>query len=309
LDGGGRSANGARLARHAKPLAVCFPNLLSCVGLPPLVARLRAGTRTGAQSCHNSFSRPAGTLDRLAAFLACGAAFGQGSVSSPISFFLLVFFLKGTRHLLVVALSCAAGLCAPAYAQSITPEDLRKLLARSEPLILVDAARLPVDWAAPRGSNTKIILFDANLAGRAARAIAERHHHSGQFDVLWLSGTVPEWVEQRLPVVGAALPPESPLPISAADLDAIVRQGVPVTLLDIRAPERFKRAHVPGSKWSMPHDAENVTKSFPANQWLIIIDAGEGTSRLIAEQLKQRGRDWVAYVAGGFPAWAAVAQR
>jgi rhodanese-related sulfurtransferase len=89
----------------------------------------------------------------------------------------------------------------------------------------------------------------------------------------------------------------------------IVRQGVPVTLLDIRAPERFKRAHVPGSKWSMPHDAENVTKSFPANQWLIIIDAGEGTSRLIAEQLKQRGRDWVAYVAGGFPAWAAVAQR
>lgn len=202
------------------------------------------------------------------------------------------------------ALVIAAGASAPAVAQSLSPADLQKLIARGDPLVLLDASRLPDRWSVPRGSNTKIILFDPGLGDRAARPIAERAHKAGQQDVFWLTESAPHWIEQRLPLMGLVQAPEAPLSIAAKDLEAILRDGLPVVLLDIRSPERFKQSQVPGSKWSMPHEVEAIEKSLERDRWLILIDSGEGTSRLVAERLHRSGRVWVAYVEGGFPAWS-----
>ena len=207
-------------------------------------------------------------------------------------------------RVILMALLSAAGACAPAAAQSISPADLQKLIARGDALVVLDASRLPDRWSAPRGANTKIILIDSSLGQRAARPIAEREHKAGQFDVLWLTGSAPQWIDQRLPLMGLVRPPEGPLAIAASDLEAILRDELVVALLDIRSPERFKHSQVPGSKWSMPHEVEAIETSLGRDRWLILIDSGEGTSRLVAEQLHRSGRTWVAYVEGGFPAWA-----
>jgi rhodanese-related sulfurtransferase len=124
--------------------------------------------------------------------------------------------------------------------------------------------------------------------------------------VLWLTGSAPQWIDQRIPLMGLVRAPEMPLAIGASDLDAIMRDELVVALLDIRSPERFKQSQVPGSKWVMPHEVETIETSLGRDRWLILIDSGEGTSRLIAEQLHRSGRTWVAYVEGGFPAWAAT---
>ena len=62
-------------------------------------------------------------------------------------------------RVILMALLSAAGACAPAAAQSISPADLQKLIARGDALVVLDASRLPDRWSAPRGANTKIILI------------------------------------------------------------------------------------------------------------------------------------------------------
>ncbi len=95
-------------------------------------------------------------------------------------------------RVILMALLSAAGACAPAAAQSISPADLQKLIARGDALVVLDASRLPDRWSAPRGSNTKI-----DSGEGTSRLIAEQLHRNGRTWVAYVEGGFPAWATRK----------------------------------------------------------------------------------------------------------------
>jgi rhodanese-related sulfurtransferase len=202
---------------------------------------------------------------------------------------------------------CAVGTWSDANAQAAMSVDAAAR-ARSEgaPPLFLDASRLPPAWEKRSTDGAGIVLFDPTLRNRQARALAERERGAGRVSVHWLTGSAPQWRQAQLPLP-AELVPVGPVPISPADLAGVLRDQIPVALIDVRSKQQFDRGHVQGSTSLLPHELLGATANLPRDRWLVFIDHNGAAVPHLAGQLRAGGFFWVAYLEGGYAAWSDLA--
>jgi rhodanese-related sulfurtransferase len=103
----------------------------------------------------------------------------------------------------------------------------------------------------------------------------------------------------------AALQPSKPhLPqppaLSAADLKRTLDAGT-CTVFDLGPSMRFRKAHVPGSRWSIRPRLAAAAKS--ANEPIVLVADDADIARLAATDLIEAGLKDVRLLAGGLAAW------
>lgn len=95
--------------------------------------------------------------------------------------------------------------------------------------------------------------------------------------------------------------------LSPQELNAFLRQGEPVTLLDARRPEAWARAdrQLPGAMRLEPDRVADVLGGIPQRRAIVVYCScpDEATSAKVAENLRQRNFSNVFALAGGFDGW------
>jgi rhodanese-related sulfurtransferase len=95
--------------------------------------------------------------------------------------------------------------------------------------------------------------------------------------------------------------------LSPQELNAFLRQGEPVTLLDARQPEAWAQAdrQLPGALRLEPERVADVLGGIPQRQAIVVYCScpEEGTSAKVAENLRQRNFSNVFVLYGGFHGW------
>src|SRR3984957_14307353 len=186
------------------------------------------------------------------------------------------------------------------------------------PLLAVSApySRLELDILSlvPRKS-TRILLVDGNdgVAARAARRIA----HLGYGDVCSLTGGVAAWSMAGFPLFPSSNVPskgfaeiveiESHTPhVTAAELDAMRRDGVKHVVLDSRTVDEFNRFHVPGAQTCPGAElVHRFADMVPDDDTLVVVScAGRTRSIIGAQSLINAGvPNKVVSLQGGTQGW------
>jgi len=96
--------------------------------------------------------------------------------------------------------------------------------------------------------------------------------------------------------------------LSPQELNAFLRQGEPVTLLDARRSEAWAQAdrQLPGALRLEPERVADVLGGIPQRQAIVVYCScpNEATSAKVAENLRQRNFSNVFVLYGGFNGWA-----
>jgi rhodanese-related sulfurtransferase len=88
--------------------------------------------------------------------------------------------------------------------------------------------------------------------------------------------------------------------ISAADLKRALDAGG-CAVLDLRPSMRFRKGHIPGSRWTIrPHIAATASE---AKETIVLVADQADVARLAAMDLIDAGRTGVCLLAGGFASW------
>ncbi len=93
--------------------------------------------------------------------------------------------------------------------------------------------------------------------------------------------------------------------ISADDLSAKLKAGEKVVVLDVREPEEFAQARIPGAI-NLPRgllEMEVGAHAFEPDSFIVCNCGGGGRSALAARTLLEMGYTNVASLAGGMKAW------
>jgi rhodanese-related sulfurtransferase len=143
--------------------------------------------------------------------------------------------------------------------------------------------------------------------GHAARAVkraeAERAARQGPLPV------APSAANLR---VGSPLdvPPEidvGELSVPAAQVLDALRQGLPLTFVDVRNLTEHRRARPPGALHMPDERAVSDLAEIPAGHRAIVVgDKGGAHARRVGAFLRYRGLDDTGVLEGGFPAWQAA---
>jgi rhodanese-related sulfurtransferase len=95
--------------------------------------------------------------------------------------------------------------------------------------------------------------------------------------------------------------------LSPQELNAFLRQGEPVTLLDARRQEAWEQAdlQLPGALRLEPDRVADVLGRIPQRKAIVVYCScpGEATSAQVAENLRQRNFSNVFALRGGFDGW------
>ena len=149
-------------------------------------------------------------------------------------------------------------------------------------------------WIAVR--NARIVLIDEE--GVRAPVTATWLKQMGH-DVFVLRGGI------SAPVRGGAAAP-APIalpklePIAVDALAAMIASGE-ATVVDLRPSMAFRKAHIPGSDWSIrPRLADLQVRGRP-----VLVADDEGIARIAAHDLTRAGFASIGSLAGGFAAWQA----
>jgi molybdopterin-guanine dinucleotide biosynthesis protein A/rhodanese-related sulfurtransferase len=139
---------------------------------------------------------------------------------------------------------------------------------------------------------------------RAAFAGGERaiHRAAAQLDVAYHHGLEPADVrdaDEPHDLAGSVLAVEVP-EVDVAQLAGLREAGEPI--LDVRQPEEYDEAHVPGAQLVPLPELPDRVAEIPAGRTVYVICKSGGRSRKAAEHLRGIGVDAVN-VAGGTLAW------
>ncbi len=94
--------------------------------------------------------------------------------------------------------------------------------------------------------------------------------------------------------------------IPEIDVDELAtRLADGATLIDVREPDEYEEAHVPGAQLLPLSDLQDHVDDVPADRPILLICKSGGRSMRAAEFLSTQGRD-VTNVAGGTMAWMAA---
>ena len=93
--------------------------------------------------------------------------------------------------------------------------------------------------------------------------------------------------------------------VSAAELAAMIASGS-ATVVDLRASMDYRKAHIPGSLWSIRPQLHDVAKRLRGR--VVLVANEPGMAQLAAYDLARAGISEIALLAGGFAAWQALGQ-
>jgi rhodanese-related sulfurtransferase len=124
-----------------------------------------------------------------------------------------------------------------------------------------------------------------------------------------LAGSVTQLVGQA-PITEATLNEPHPVTpeISTAELQRLLAQGK-VPVLDVRSPEEYAIAHIPGSRNYYEKEVEQITATYPDHaQPLILYCNGPycGKSKRLSQELVKQGYTAVRRYQLGLPVWRAL---
>lgn len=90
--------------------------------------------------------------------------------------------------------------------------------------------------------------------------------------------------------------------IPAHDVAAQLTRGEPLTIIDVRTPEEYAEAHVPGSQLIPLNELPASLSALPRDRTLYFICRSGSRSDYACQWLAQQGFD-VVNVAGGMLSW------
>ena len=99
------------------------------------------------------------------------------------------------------------------------------------------------------------------------------------------------------------MPVRSLTPREVADL--LLKSDATLTLLDVREPWEYERAHLPGSLHIPMDDLRDRLDELDPEQTYVIVCHHGNRSQVVAAFLQARGFNQVINLAGGIDAWAA----
>jgi rhodanese-related sulfurtransferase len=155
-------------------------------------------------------------------------------------------------------------------------------------------------WVGVR--NARVVLLDSE--GVRAPVVASWLRQLG-FEACVLEGGIRADVSAP-----AAVRPQLPsLPrVSAADLKRTIDERA-VEVLDLGASMRFRKAHIPGSRWSIrPRvvEAARMPRGASVTHAAVLVAEDEDLARVAAIDLMEAGMKDVKLLDGGFTAWTAA---
>jgi len=93
--------------------------------------------------------------------------------------------------------------------------------------------------------------------------------------------------------------------VTAQELKALLDRGEKIVLIDVRTPEEYNEAHIPGSVL-MPLDTlENVKKLPEGGRHIIYCRSGKRSLKAV-EILSAKGFNHLSDLEGGINAWTAI---
>lgn len=150
-------------------------------------------------------------------------------------------------------------------------------------------------WVGVR--NARVVLIDSE--GVRAPVVATWLKQLG-CDVSVLEGGVASGLEAARPAAPALA---TPRPMSAADLKAAMDAGT-ATVLDLGPSMDFRKAHVPGSRWSIRTRVAGDARG--AGGTIVLVTDDPGVAAIAAMELAEAGIAAVAWLQGGLAAWKAA---
>lgn len=133
-------------------------------------------------------------------------------------------------------------------------------------------------------------------AARAAISLGYRN-------VLEYNEGMPAWGKARLPVAGTPLPPVDVPAVSAENLQGRLKSKSPPYLLDLRDPEEFAAAHLPGAVNVPLDDLEKRLATLPKSGPIVLADHTGSQSPIGGRLLHHLGVVNLERLDGGILAW------
>lgn len=96
------------------------------------------------------------------------------------------------------------------------------------------------------------------------------------------------------------------LPQEISVAQAAAKRQAGAFILDVRQPEEWTDAHIPGSTLIPLGELENRMNELPQNQEIVVVCRSGNRSALGRDILKQAGFNQVTSMAGGLNEWKAV---
>jgi len=122
-----------------------------------------------------------------------------------------------------------------------------------------------------------------------------------------IKGGLAAWQSAGLPVDGH---PQAPFNCEAVTPDALrlaLRDGVEITLIDLRATQEFEAAHIAAAQHSMPDKFPGTLKSLKKSNRVIVYDHNGQLGQHLATELSRQKFPFCGYLAGGYQAWSSPA--
>lgn len=219
----------------------------------------------------------------------------------------------------VIILQSAFGI---AIAQtSITPAEVRQKQEAKMPFILVDvrtsqlfnvkhiegAINIPAfvihKRKLPKGES--IILYDGGIGSHEARDSAGRLISAGYKSIFILEGGIAKWEALGLPLAVPTGVLDTMLveSITVSELIQAMKDGLPMTLVDLRRPEHFRIETITGSQNIDSGTLLDVSNAWRKDSLIILFDSSDDEAMKQAEKLRRAGFKMVRFLFGGYPEW------
>lgn len=189
--------------------------------------------------------------------------------------------------------------------------------AQGHPLFAVNIpfSRLEIDFPrlVPRAATRVVLLSESSLAPTAKQRISALGYHA----VHVLDGGIEAWTDAGQPLFASANVPSKAFAeyveqtyhtphIEAFKLDALIKSGADVVILDSRTTEEFERFHVPGAISAPGPDVIHSFSDFVKSSETFVVVSCAGRTRGIigAQALINAGvPNKVAALSGGTQGW------
>jgi rhodanese-related sulfurtransferase len=155
----------------------------------------------------------------------------------------------------------------------------------------------------PKGDT--LVLYDSGIGSTEARNAAEKMSAVGYGKVFLLEGGFALWEAAGLPVDAplGALDTKLVEAITVVEFNQALRDGIAMTLVDLRESAMFKAGSIPGARSAPPAAIPKASTGWRKDALLVLFDGGDNEAERQAEMLRRAGYKLIRFLYGGYPEW------